>query len=357
MRVLQLIDTLEAGGAERMAVNIANGLAEFNIPSYLCATRAEGLLKNALQEKVSYLFLNRKHTLDGKAIYTLVNFVKQEHITIIHAHASSFFIATLVKLCCSHIKLVWHDHYGNSQFLTTRPKRVLQWCSRSFSATIAVNTQLKEWNISKLKSAEVHYIPNFSVYEKQIRQTALKGLKGYRIVHLANLRPQKGHVNLLKAFQQVVNENPKWTLHCVGKDFKDDYAQSVKDEVLALGLSENVYFYGSCPDTLAILEQTDIGVLASDSEGLPLALLEYGLTGLPIVATDVGDCNKVIKNAGTGRLVPAADANRLADALLELINNNKLRVTTGAALQAYVQKHYSKKSCLEHIITVYKSLL
>ena len=60
MRIVQLIDSLEAGGAERMAVNYANVLAEQIEFSGLAATRKEGALLDQINSNVSYLFLNKK---------------------------------------------------------------------------------------------------------------------------------------------------------------------------------------------------------------------------------------------------------------------------------------------------------
>ena len=58
--VIQLIDSLNVGGAEVLAVNIANGLSEQEIDSHLCATRSEGILKKNINSDVGYVFLNRK---------------------------------------------------------------------------------------------------------------------------------------------------------------------------------------------------------------------------------------------------------------------------------------------------------
>ena len=64
MRILQLIDSLEAGGAERMAVSYANALNRNVGFGALVTTRAEGSLKNQLDKNVVYSFLNRKSTFD-----------------------------------------------------------------------------------------------------------------------------------------------------------------------------------------------------------------------------------------------------------------------------------------------------
>ena len=90
MRVLQLIDSLEVGGAERVAVNIANALSTQIDQSFLCATRKEGLLKEKALPSVNYLFLNKKRTLDYKATTTLLKYIKTNSINLIHAHTSSF---------------------------------------------------------------------------------------------------------------------------------------------------------------------------------------------------------------------------------------------------------------------------
>ena len=63
IRVLQLIDSLQVGGAEVLAVNISNSLSKQGIVSHLCATRTEGPLKENLDPTVEYLFLERKKTM------------------------------------------------------------------------------------------------------------------------------------------------------------------------------------------------------------------------------------------------------------------------------------------------------
>ncbi|MGY8885791.1 MAG: glycosyltransferase, partial [Flavobacteriales bacterium] len=97
MRVLQLIDSLETGGAERMAVNYANELADHIEASFVCATRKEGLLKMTIDSRVEYLFLKKKNTLDIRAILRLFKFVSKNKIDVIHTHSSSFFYGTILK--------------------------------------------------------------------------------------------------------------------------------------------------------------------------------------------------------------------------------------------------------------------
>ena len=354
MRVLQLIDSLEAGGAERMAVNLANALVTEVEGAYLCTTRAEGLLKASLKAEVGYLFLKRKRTLDFGALKRLSKFVKQEQITVVHAHASSYFIATLLKLVHPKLTIIWHDHYGNSEFLEQRPKTILKYCSKTFKAIITVNAVLEHWDKQHLHSKQVVFLPNFIASYTSIKTiTKLRGVAGKRVLCLANLRPQKDHVTLLKGVQQVVQQFPEWTLHCVGKDFGDTHAETIKATVKALSLKESVFFYGSCKDTTAIIAQADIGVLASKSEGLPLALLEYGQGGLAVIATAVGDCNLVMPSKPFGELIPPQKPEELAKALKMFMTNIELRQQTGKRLQNFVAETFSEAASIKQILRLY----
>lgn len=356
MKVLQLIDSLEAGGAERVAVNYANGLLHFVEASYLCTTRAEGLLKGELNKDVGYLFLNKKTTLDSKAIKLLCQFIKDEKIQIVHAHGSSFFLATIIKLLHPKLKLVWHDHYGKSEFLKQRPKQVLKFCSRFFNHIFSVNSKLEAWAKTTLKVKSVSYLPNYAVKNNNPLTTKLKGVEGKRIVCLANLRPQKDHLNLLKAFKAVLITEPMWTLHLVGQDFKDAYSKSIFDFINLNKLETSVFIYGSCADTSAILQQSTIGVLSSKSEGLPLALLEYGLAGLPVICTDVGDCNLVVYNAKEGLLIEPQNSVALKNSIIEYISNGEKAKLAAACLKRKVENQFSEDLVLMKIKTIYQTI-
>lgn len=357
MRVLQLIDSLEAGGAERVAVNIANSLAAKMERSYLCTTRKEGPLKASINNDVGYLFLNKQGVLDVQAIAKLSRFIKSEGIAIIHAHSTSFFLATLVKLRCPNVKIIWHDHYGSSEFLKDRPKNILTFCSRYFSHCIAVNSTLKEWATNQFKKVPASVLPNFAVQQCLKPQTQLHGIPGKRILHLANLRPQKDHITLLNAFKLMVAACPEWSLHLVGKDFEDDYAKKVKRTIIELGLSSCVFIYGSRTDSDAIIKQSDIGVLSSESEGLPLALLEYGLHALPVVTTNVGDCERVIQNEITGLLVPSKSEIALSEALVTLVQNESLRLQYANNLHSHINTHFSEDAVISQLVSIYNRSL
>ncbi len=356
MNVLQLIDSLSVGGAERVAVNLFNGLNEKGTNCYLCTTRKEGDLKKFIDIQENYFFLKKKSKLDVKAILQLLRFCRSYNITIIHAHSTSIFLATIIKLFYN-VKIIWHDHFGNSEFLDQRPVKLLKFIAPKISCIFSVNMDLKEWSKKTLKSKNVIYLPNYADLKKGNLETDLPGNNGYRIVCLANLRPQKDHFTLLHAFNKLVKLSDQYHLLLVGKDFKDDYSNRIKETITNLKLENNVHLLGVRTDIYGVLRSCDLGVLSSQSEGLPVSILEYGLAGLPVVATDVGEIRTVLLDGMVGRIVPSGDIDALYNEINILFCNIEKKNLLAKELNKHICNNYSKKTTIERIINVYKAVI
>ncbi|MGL2966827.1 glycosyltransferase [Flavobacterium sp. XGLA_31] len=354
MRIVQIIDSLEIGGAEKMAVNYANALADKIEFSGLIATRLEGDLKGQLSEKVDYLYLAKKRAFDLGAALRLKKYCKTHQVEVLQAHSSSYFIAFLTKLMYPKIQLIWHDHNGILALITLRQTIALKMTSWFFHGIIAVNSELESWSKQKLNCKKVIYLPNFTsvkVFEKA--ETHLQGLEGKRILCLANLRPQKNHFLLLEVAVKIKKQFPEWTFHLVGKDFNDTYSDQLKNAIAEKNLETTVFVYGSKNDTVHIINQCEIAILTSDSEGLPVALIEYGLLKKPVVATDVGEIPSIIVHGSNGFLVSAGNAVIFADFLMKLIEDKAMSNKLGEALYATVAKSNSE----EGVITQYLNWL
>jgi len=357
MKVLQLIDTLNAGGAERVAINYANELSQHLVGSYLCTTRQEGPLKSQLKPEVGYLFLKKKSALDLFAIFRLARYVKKNDITIIHAHGTSFLTAVLCKLLVRNLKIVWHDHYGKSEELENRPVFILKIAAVFFNLIVVVNPLLKNWCKTKLKFKKVIYISNFSILDKSIpATTVLSGIDEKRITCLANFRNQKNHLFLLSVFKVLLKDYPAWTLHLVGKNFQDDYFNQLQQFIEANQLQKSVFIYDSRDDIHHILSQSSIGVLPSLSEGFPLALLEYGLAGLAVVVTNVGECANILGNPPQGWLIESGNSEQLKASLSLLMADEQTATRLGKGLKNRVLTQFSAQKAIAKLLVCYSEL-
>ena len=351
MRVLQIIDSLHAGGAERMAVNYANALSKKIEFSGLIATRSEGDLKNEIYNEVSYKFINKKSKFDFKALLSLRKFVKQNQIEIIHAHGTSYFFSVLLKCIYPKIKIAWHDHFGN-RILAHEDNLKLKFFSRFFSIVFTVNTDLEKWGKQNLKCSVIKYLPNFASDSNLNKFTVLKGENKKRMVCLANLKKPKNHLFMVKAFHLSKIGSLGYSLHFIGNDYDDDYSKELKSYISENKLSENIFFYGIRNDINYILSQANIGILCSTSEGFPVSILEYGNAKLSVIATNVGEISSVIQTFKNGILVESNNLNQLVSTM-ELIAANKdaIQEKMGNQLYEIVKNKYSEKVVINQYLT------
>ncbi len=360
MRVLQLIDSLSVGGAERVAVNFANALAENGVDSFLCSTRKEGDLRRLLGNDVGYLFLNRKGRFDIKSVKRLIEFCKDNNIDIIHAHSTSLLLAFIVGWFCK-VKLVWHNHYGNSVQLSSLSLTVYRLLLSRVSYSFFVTVGLYDWGVNKLglNKNKSQYLPNYpdirpsgSDIDSQLNDTNRKF-----IVSLANLRPEKNHPLLIEAFGRLSDDFKEWSIVFIGRDFNDDYSGTVKRIINENGLAHRVLLLGVRNDIYNLLSKCHIGVVSSNWEGLPVSLLEYGLVGLPVVATAVGEIPEVLKNGKYGLLVESGNCDALAQTLKKMMESHSLREQYGHDFHNHVIANYSKEAVVEQLVNVYNIIL
>ena len=356
IRVVQLIDSLEPGGAERMAVTIANDLANKIQFSGLVVTRREGDLKKSIDENVVYTFLNKKSVIDVNALLRCKRFLKENKVSHIHAHSSSYFFGVLIKFLFPSVSLVWHDHHGN-RIHSKKTNIFIKICSLLFSGILTVNLELEHWAKQNLYCKKVIFFPNFvSSKGTEDVKTTLKGVEGKRIVCLANLRNPKNHFSLLTAFHKSDAIKQDWTLHLVGKDNHDEYSMLLKDFIKINHLESKVFLYGSCSDTHHILKQANVGILVSTFEGFPVTLLEYGMASLAVISTNVGYCSSLIEDEITGLIVNPEDVNEISNKINRIITDLHFREYLSLKFNTFVKQNYSSEVITDLLIDFYSKL-
>lgn len=359
--IMHMVDTLDAGGAERVAVNLANTLDRTRYAVHLCTTRREGPLAAEVSPHVHRLHLARRSRWDIAALGRLIVYNRAHDVRLIHAHNTSIFIAAVASFFPPYPVIIWHDHFGRYA-VEERPAFLYRLAVRRARMVIAVNEPLAEWSRRRLgmPASRVRRIPNFvrePVSMCGASLLALPGEPGARIVCVANLRPEKDHLTLLAAMRRVVAETPTAHLLLVGGSSSHEHAEAVRRSIDELGLGRHVTMLGERHDVPAVLHACDIGVLSSASEGFPLALLEYGMAGLPAVATRVGQCAEALDEGRVGLLVPPRSPDALAEALLSLLRAPERRAQLGAAFRDRVRQWYSEESVLAQVCAVYELAL
>lgn len=356
--VMHVVDRLFAGGAERIAVELSNRLPRDRYRAYLCTTRADGALEHAVRQDVGRLRLARRSRLDIAAVARLAGFVEREDISILHAHGPALLVATLAGMLRRGTRIVWHVHIGRYA-ARNEAAGAYGILTRRVAAVLAVSEPLVDWCRRRLPvdRDRIHYLRNAVAPGSDGAAAALPGVKGARIVCVGNYRPEKDQLTLVRAMTGVMSRCPDAHLLLVGEAIDASYEARVRAEIAAAGLGGRISMLGSRADVGAILRACDIGVLSSASEGLPLALAEYGTAGLAAVATDVGQCSEVLDGGEAGVLVPPGDPARLADALVALLADPARRREIGRRFQRHAEAVYGFPAMIERLDAIYRGVL
>lgn len=162
---------------------------------------------------------------------------------------------------------------------------------------------------------------------------------GPLVVHVGNIRPLKGHANLIAATQRLVEAVPNVAVVSIGTEKVAGDLARVRREAEAAGVGDAIRFLGLRPDARAFLAAADLVVNPSDAEGLPLVVLEALALGRPVVATAVGGVPSVVEHHRTGLLVPAGDPEALASAMAEGLSTPEATTWGRAGSELVLARH------------------
>jgi glycosyltransferase involved in cell wall biosynthesis len=272
---------------------------------------------------------------DLKALFALVWLILKEKFDIVHTHSSKGGILgrLAAKLCgVPHIIHTPHGHvfYGHFGRLTSR---IFLWVERIFSKftdRMVALTHGEKNDYIKLSvcAPEKLLTIHSGVDVQQFLNANGNGLEKRRSLGLAQdeavigfvgwLLPIKGPDYLLKAMDYIWPEKPETTLVMVGKG---DLDVDLRTEALRKNVNGRVKFLGWRQDIHELMMVFDMLVLPSLNEGMGRVLVEAMAAGKPVVASRVGGIPDLIQDGHNGYLVPPADEQALADAILKLLNN------------------------------------
>jgi glycosyltransferase involved in cell wall biosynthesis len=341
----QLVDTLAMGGTERMSVNIASAMLEAGWESHLLVSRRGGGLEINLDPGVHVHYLKKRAFFDVFAFIGILKLVLKYRPTVFHAHSTSIYWAVLVKIISEKFTLVWHDHFGLSDGLEKYPRKEILVLSRWVDLIVVVNEKLENYwrKLITQRSKDIRYIGNFPWLKLQEEPK----FEQFTFLNLANLRPQKDQLTLVKASKILVEENYDFKVLLVGERVVESWAIEVENLINTYQLSDYVQVIGPSSDVSNYLAKCSAGVLSSESEGLPVALLEYGLACLPVVCTKVGQCEEVLGFGEFGILVESGNFEELSEAMKKIIQNPDRSKSLGKSFQSHVLSNYGSSGFLD----------
>jgi L-malate glycosyltransferase len=231
---------------------------------------------------------------------------------------------------------------------------------RSPTVVVVPSRTLEEVAIARwrLPASRVRYIANGVdlVRFDGRRSAAAQRIKSDGMIvvgAIGGLRPEKNLSRLLRAIARLA---PRLPLLLVLVGDGPERAR-LDEEAATLGIAERVRFVGHQQLPERHLAAIDIFALSSDTEQMPLSLIEAMAFGLPVVATDVGDVATMLPAASRDFVVPVGDETAFADAVERLAYDGRLRRDLGAANRAHARAHFARETMLERYRALFAEML
>lgn len=165
-----------------------------------------------------------------------------------------------------------------------------------------------------------------------------------RFVNVARFYPIKNHELLIRSFGTVCEKYPEAVLKLGGDGHTLEKCRALVKE---LKLEKNIFFLGNVVDVYSLLSDSDVFVLSSDSEAMPISILEAIACSLPVVSTAVGGVPEIVKENGI--LVEAGNAEQLSEAMIKMIENPDVRRDFCHMSHNYAEAFDAEKIANEYI--------
>jgi glycosyltransferase involved in cell wall biosynthesis len=352
INLLYMIQSLNNGGAETLAIRLAQNLDKTRFNPAVCSLCDEGPLRDILDSRQTpYITLGKKEGKDMSLPFRIRSVLASRNIHLVHTHNQGPLLYTRLATLCGYrsVKLIHTEHINMAkEYSYSRRHRIInrflfkglhgfigiaEHLSRDFEIRLKNTGALITTILNSVSLPETGTAPDKALH-KELGVAPDRPIIG----NVSALRTQKDHATLLQAMRIVVDHQPDALLAIAGDG---ELKNTLHDLSRELGLTDHVRFLGYRSDVDSLLAQFDIFVLSSLYEGLPLCILEAMAAARPVVATDAEGTNAVVHHGKTGLLVPLQDPAGLAEALLGLLRDKTAAGKLGNAARKLIQEEYN----------------
>lgn len=369
-RVFYLLDSLNVGGTETQAVELARRIPASGYDVTLGCLRVQGPLLQRLEGTAVVLReFHPKGGIDTPAgLYQMLRlswFLRRGKFDIIHTHDlwSNLMGIPAARLAGVPVIVSSRRDLGHLDWYQGKRRRWLRRIQNLSGAVLANATAIRDELISEdgfapEKLRVIHNgvdVENFQA-GRNGRDRIFPGVGDDKLIVLVgNMHSDvKGHPWLIASAPAVVHEFPSTRFVLVGDG---EQRASFEQQVAGLGMARNFFFLCRRDDIPAILVCCDIAVLPSRAEGLPNAVLEYMAAGLPTVVSRVGGNPELVEDGVTGLVVPPEDSSALSNAFLKLLYEPDLARQMGRSGREFIVRNFSFDRLVHEVDALYTELL
>jgi glycosyltransferase involved in cell wall biosynthesis len=353
LRVLQVINSLEIGGAETLLKNFTLSVSSL-LSIEVCTLYRGGSLMESLQNaKIPVYCLNLRCKYDPTKVAKLCRLIQEKNYDIVHAH---LFPAGLLTAVVSRLvqapRYLFSEHGVWNRRRAFAPWRwVDRWWYMRYAAIVCVSQQVKDSLLDWLPQLEsrVLVVPS----GVPIFSNGVDIQPRWDLIFVGRLEHVKGVDTLLQSLILLREEGWQPSVLIVGDGSQ---AQRLEKLCRRWGLESQVVWIGARTDVDNLLRAARIFVLPSRAEGLPMALLEAMAAGKPIIATAVGGVPEALEHGKEALLVPPENPRALMGAIKMLLSNPEQAQHLGEAARQKARERFSIERWVQDMLSVYEAV-
>ena len=372
VKVMQIIARMNVGGPAVIVAELMRGLDKSAFEQILVtgfcdeneADYLDTVAKDIKATRIAGLGRSVSLIADLKAFFGLVSLIRKYKPDVIHTHtAKAGVLGRLASLLAGRGAVRVHTFHGHllhgyfNGFTTKIVILIEKILAARTSVLIAIGSKVRDDLIAAGIGSEDKYrvffpgLPTPKLFAKAATQSAL-GISSQTlyITFVGRLTQIKRPDRLLDVAKECKERglDVRFLVAGEGELFESSKERSLKEQL-------NITFFGWRSDIDQIFAASDIAILTSDNEGIPLTLIQAAQASLPIVATNVGSISDIVINESTGYLTPTNPAD-MADAIEKLVRDPQLRKMMGEAGKARAGQYFSLDRMLKDHSDLYRTL-
>jgi glycosyltransferase involved in cell wall biosynthesis len=367
MRVAILIDSLKVGGAQKLVSAYAANAAEHDLVPIIITLREDNapFIVDAIHSTgIKLIHLPQASLFSAGRFRKLVGLLRQERVDLVQTHltyanilgtlaAHSAGIPVIATLHSIAVRKGW-----KAKLLRAIENFVLQKYATRILAVGRVVADANQGSFGKRKVDVIQNgipkpkFPPLNERDRLRREIAGDGSSSI-VITVGRFTRAKGYEDMVEAIRLLQQKASSPKLVMVGSGTTVD---TIKNQIDDLDLNQSIILTGEREDVPSLLALSDVYASSSHREGLPLAVLEAMMAGLPVVATSVGDIPNVVTEE-TGVVVPPHRPELLAEALEDLLKNPKKREAMGQAAYRRAMNEYSVDAWMKKHLALYREVL
>ncbi len=360
--MLQLVNGFAIGGGEMKVLELVKRLDKSRYNITVCSVGQGGPLEAEFRKTVERVEIyDKKFSFDFSLIAKVAILMKEQEIEILQ---TTLFYADIIGAYAAYLAKVpvvvsWEPVTGPFTFRHYLSyKLAIQKIDRVVAVSEAIRQQvIHERKLPPEKVMTIHYgvdLKKFATTDQTMTKTDIGVSDDHLILGtVARFDYPKGHKYLIDAAPAIVQKYPNARFVLVGDG---PLRQEIEQQILKLGLSDHFVMLGFRRDIQQLLGIFDLFILPSLSEGLPNAVLEAMACSKPVVATAVNGVVEVVEDGKTGFLVPPANSDRMAAAVLKILKSTENMKNMGKYGRERVVRHFSIEQQIRKFEELYYSL-